>query len=219
LIRKLIRKGLAVIISLGVTLSPALLPATAGVAMFATAGCSQSQFDAYLNVIGPAVLDVLQIVAVFSGKAANTSISDKVSADVAAIEKLYADYQSAAASQKAGVQGEIQAAFTTLNSDLGSVFQLAQVSDKNTQAKITVLVGLIETGVNLALAVINPPVAAASLKGAQSPSLTAAQLVSSFNATLTAKTGNAKVDALTPKLAKLHVHGKFVRMVTFGAAK
>jgi hypothetical protein len=36
-----------------------------------------------------------------------------------------------------------------------------------------------------------------------------------YNSILAAKTGNAAVDALTPKL-KLHRHSKFVRSVTFG---
>ncbi len=48
--------------------------------------------------------------------------------------------------------------------------------------------------------------------------LTASQFVSSFNATLTAKTGNADLDRVTAGL-RIHVHGKAARWVTAGVLK
>ena len=48
--------------------------------------------------------------------------------------------------------------------------------------------------------------------------LTARQFVSSFNATLTAKTGNAELDRVTAGL-RVHVHSKAVRWATGGVLK
>ena len=48
--------------------------------------------------------------------------------------------------------------------------------------------------------------------------LTASEFVSSFNATLTAKTGNAELDRVTAGL-RVHVHGKVVRWVSGGILK
>jgi hypothetical protein len=177
-------------------------------------GCSVSQFDTYLNAIVPAVVDILDIVAAFQGKVLPTNqdaLPAKISADVAAVENIEATYQSAAASAKPGLLGEVNAAFTTLNSDLSSVEQLAQISDPKTQAQVQVLIGLVESGVQLAegLVSVSP----------NAPKLTPGELVDSFNKTLDAKTGNAKVDAIRGKLHRVHAHSKLVRLVTFGRAK
>lgn len=176
-------------------------------------GCSVSQFEAYLNAIAPAVLDVLQIISVFNGKAVNTALPAKIDADVKGIETLYADYEKADATGKTGLQNEINAAFTVLNSDLSVVFQMAQISDPKVQSKIIVLVGLIQSGVMLAEALVNPP----TTVSANPTKLSPGELVASFNATLKTKTGNAKVDAATAKMHNLHVHGGLVRALTLGA--
>ena len=48
--------------------------------------------------------------------------------------------------------------------------------------------------------------------------MTASEFVASFNATLTAKTGNVELDQATAGL-KIHVHGKVERWVTGGVVK
>ena len=50
------------------------------------------------------------------------------------------------------------------------------------------------------------------------PPLTASEFVNSYNATLTAKTGNAALDRATAGL-KIHVHGKVARWATAGMLK
>lgn len=163
------------------------------VASLSLAGCSTAQFDAFLNVIGPAVSDIIQIIAIVKGTPADLTPVAKIDADVAAVEKLYSDFQAAGTSAQPGVQAAINAGFTTLNADLGQVFSLAQVSNPASQAKITALVSLVETGVQLAEGVVNT-------KGPHvSETFTAKQLKSSFNQVLTAKTGNSAVDAFTAK--------------------
>lgn len=179
-------------------------------------GCNASQFEAVLNEIGPAISTILQIVALVQGGAANTALPAKVSADVAALEKLYADFEAANSTSKGSIEAEIQAGFTTLNADLSSVFSIAQVSDKNTQAKITALIGLVESAVQIAEAAIPTPTPATARVAPVK--LDAESFVSSFNKILTAKTGNQEVDEKTPHL-RIHHHGMFLRVVSFGAAQ
>lgn len=178
-------------------------------------GCSSSTFISVLNEIAPAVTDVLQIVALLKDKSVDTSLPAKISADVAALESLYSAFETADASAKGNIKAEIQAAFTTLNSDLSAIFTLAQVSDPMTQAKITALIGLIQVAVSIAEAVIS----SVDLAKTSSPSIvTASELAVAYDRILVAPTGNAKVDAYT-KTHLIHNHGSLVRHLSLGIAK
>lgn len=186
--------------------------------MIAT-GCSVTQFDAVLNEVGPAVTTILDIIALIKGVPVNTALASKVTADVAAIETLDTDLITATAASAPGIRGDINAGFTVLTQDLGSIFVLANVSDVNTQAKLTALIDLIQSAVNIAEAAIpgNTPTSMRTLRfGATSiPNLDASTLVGSWNQILVAKTGNKFVDAYTPK-HKLHYHSKVWRIATAG---
>ena len=201
--KQLLRSSLAAVLCAALIIVPAIV----------VSGCSVSQFEAVLNQVGPAVETVLEIVALVKGTQQNSAIVPKIEADTSALEKLYTDFQASATANKGSIEAEINAAFVTLNSDLGTVFAVAQVSDQNTQAKITALVGLIQSAVKIAEAAIPSP-APAAVKPLE---LNAGQLVDSYNKILVAKTGNPAVDKLTPKL-KLRMHGKFVRFVSLGLA-
>lgn len=198
-----------------------LAVALTGAMTFGLAGCSVSQFNTYLNAVVPALVDVLDIIAVFKGQAIPTNQSAlpaKIAADVAAVESIEATYQSAAAANKPTLEGEINAAFTTLNTDIGQVEQLAQISDPKTQAQVQVLIGLVESGVQLAEGLV-PATASANANNTDASKLTPNELVDSFNKTLSAKTGNVKVDAIRPKLHRVHAHSLMVRVLSFGKAK
>jgi hypothetical protein len=179
-----------------------------------TGGCNVAEFDAVLNEVGPAVSTILQIIAIFKGAPANLAVVSKIDADVKSLESLFNDFQAASVANKGSIEAEINGVFATLQADLGTVFSVAQVSDVNTQAKITALVGLIQSAVQIAEAAIPSSNAAAS----KPVVLDASSFVDSYNKILTAKTGNAAVDALTPK-HKIHNHSKFVRVVSLGFAK
>ena len=176
--------------------------------------CTVSQFEAVLNEVAPAVTTVIEIIALVKGVPANTAPAAKIASDVAGLEALYTTWQTDSAAAKPGIEGQINAGFAVLQSDLTTVFSIAQVSDPNTQAKITALVGLIDSAVQIAEAAI-PNSTPKSLKPL---TLDANGLVVSWNQILTAKTGNVAVDSYTPK-HKLHVHGKFLRLVTVGIVK
>lgn len=178
-------------------------------------GCSAAQFIQVLNEVGPAVGVILQIVALSKGTTANLALQTKVDADTAALNKLYEDFESSATANKGSVDAEINGAFSTLQNDLSQVFVLAQVSNPNTQNKLTSLVGLIQGLVQIAEAAV-PSTAPAAL--AKAPAVSADQFIKTWNKTLTAKTGDAKVDAFTAS-HQYHRHNAFVRMLTFGKAQ
>lgn len=185
---------------------------------FGLAGCSVSQFNTYLNAIVPAVVDILDIVAAFKGQplpTAQSTLPAKIQADIASVESLESTFQSASAANKPGIEGELNAAFSTLNTDISAVEQLANISDPKTQAQLQVLVGLVESGVELAEGLIPSSTAAAALNAKLSPG----DLVDSFNKTLSAKTGNTNVDAIRGKLHRVHAHPLFERIFSFNHAK
>src|SRR6185312_2379791 len=124
-----------------------LTPILACVLCACMVGCTfnASQFEQVLNEVAPAVQTIIEIIALVQNKPANVAISTKIGADTAALEKMYADFQAAQPANKADVEKEINAGFTALNADLSSVFAVAQVSDANTQAKVTALISLIQT--------------------------------------------------------------------------
>lgn len=178
-------------------------------------GCNQSQFDAVLNEVGPAVSTILQIVILVKGGTLNTSLVAKITADTASLKSLYNDFSAAnSTDSKTSIEAAIATNFATLNADLGTVFALAQVSDPNTQAKVTALIGLVESAVQIAEAAIPSTKAQAIRPLALNPS----SLVDSYNKILVAKTGNAKVDAATPNM-EIHIHGWLVRHATAGMLK
>jgi hypothetical protein len=96
------------------------------------------------------------------------------------------------------------------------VLQAAQVSDANTQTKITLLANLVAGTVQAITAVIPSCQNAETrqeFKAAPPYSLTT--FTAHYNSVLIAPTGNAAVDAATPKL-KLYRHSKLARSVTLG---
>jgi hypothetical protein len=196
--------------SLAVFLSLVLL-----LASFGTAGCTSAQFTTVLNEVGPAVGVILQIVSLAKGVPVNGSLSAKVTADTAALNTLYTGLTTAVAADKGNVEKQINDAFVVLQADLNSIFTLAQVSNPNTQTKLTSLIGLVAGLVQIAEAAIPTT---APLAAAKAPAVSEADFVSTWNKTLTAKTGDARVDAYTAA-HQYHRHGKLVRVLSFGAAQ
>ncbi len=100
------------------------------------------------------------------------------------------------------------------------------IKDAATQAKITAVVGLVVAEVQ-SLAALLPLVnansspqmmAMAASQAKKQPALTAGDFVASYNATITAKTGNAELDRATAGL-QIHMHGKLARWSTAGLLK
>lgn len=185
------------------------------IASLAFAGCTTAQFIQVLNEVPPAISTILQIIALAENKPANTALPAKIAGDVATLEKLYYDFQAAKIDMRPGIESDIGGAFLALNQDLSMVLKMAQVSNPNTQAKITALISLVETAVQIAEAAIPASAKSATLAPVH---LNASAVVDSFNKILVAKTGVPNVDAATPHM-RLHLHSNFVRAMSMGRAK
>ena len=186
--------------------------------MFCTA-CSTawvSTLDSILAAAAPALINILQIVAVANGQPVNSNLAAKITADATVIKTLAADFAKASAGSAPGVCQQLQAAVSAYQADQQLVLQVAQVSDANTQTKITLLADLVAGTVNAITAVIPSCQNAASSQSMRiAPPYSVSTFAAHYNSILAAKTGNAAVDAATPKL-KLHRQSKFARSVTFG---
>jgi hypothetical protein len=187
-------------------------------AMFCTA-CSTawvSTLDSILAAAAPALISILQIVAVANGQPVNANLAAKINADASIIKTLAGDFAKASSGSVPGVCQQLQSAVSVYQADQQLVLQIAQVGDSNTQTKITLLADLVAGTVNAIIAVIpscQNTVVARNVKTA--PSYSVSTFADHYNSILLAPTGNAAVDAATPSL-KLHRHSKLVRAVTFG---
>jgi hypothetical protein len=198
-----IRKTLVIVLSL---------------AMVCTA-CSAawvSTLDSILAAAAPALVNILQIVAVANGQPVNANLAAKINADATIIKTLAGDFAKASSGSTPGVCQQLQAAVTVYQADQQLVLQIAQVGDPNTQTKITLLAELVAGTVNAIMAVIPSCQNAARTRNMKTaPSYSVSTFADHYNNILLAPTGNAVVDAATPKL-KLHQHSKLLRTVTFG---
>ncbi len=194
----------------------AILATVISVAMFCTA-CSTawvSTLDSILSAAAPALVNILQIVAAAEGQPVNSALSAKINVDATAIQQLAGDFASASTGSAPGVCQQLQAAIGAYQADQQLVLQVAQVSDANTQNKITLLANLVGGTVAAIVAVIPSCENAAYRREAQT-GYSASSFATYYNSILVARTGNAAVDALTPGL-KLHQHSKLVRWASFG---
>src|ERR1700716_400845 len=198
-----IRKTLVIVLSL---------------AMVCTA-CSTawvSTLDSILAAAAPALVNILQIVAVANAQPVNANLAAKIDADATSIKTLAGDFAKASSGSAPGVCQQLQAAVNVYQADQQLVLQIAQVGDSNTQTKITLLADLVAGTVDAILAVIPSCQNVAVTRNMKTaPSYSVSTLADHYNSILLAPTGNAAVDAATPSL-KLHRHSKLVRAVTFG---
>lgn len=191
-------------------------------------GCSTAwvtTLDSILAAAAPALVNILQIVALSTGKPMNSQLATKIDGDAAAVKQDAADFANASAAAAPGACSQLQAALDVYEQDLPSVLAVAQVSNPATQNKIATISALV-VGVFSSIAPLIPncqaPSAAILTARARlttaAPPLALKNFVSSYNTVLVEKTGDASVDAATPNM-KLHYHSKAVRVLTLGIAK
>ena len=187
-------------------------------------GCSVawvSTLDNILVAAAPALINILQIIAIAKGAPVNGTLSAKITADAAAIKTLATSFAGASALAAPGACSQLQAAITTYSSDEAQVLALAQVSDPATQQKVIVLSSLVAGTISGILAVIpncsQAAAARATLARSNAVPLPLKGFIASYNAKLVEKTGNAAVDTYTAK-HKVHVHSGVVRALSLGMA-
>ncbi|MGB6249509.1 MAG: hypothetical protein WCC78_16075 [Terriglobales bacterium] len=176
-----------------------------------------STLDSILAAAAPALINILQIVSVANSEPMNSTLAAKIDDDAVAIKTLAADFAKDGGSNACTI---LQNAVATYQVDQALVLQLAQVKDSNTQTKIALLADLVSGTIGAITAVIPAcQPSTASPKSADVERLLKLEhFVASYNVILTARTGNAPVDAATPKLV-IHQHSKVARYVSLGVLK
>jgi hypothetical protein len=197
------------------------------------AGCSTAWIGAAEQIVAaliPAAANILALVATLEGKTVTTAdlqliqnAGTQAGADLQLIQTLIAQYQKADASAKPGILNHIQTAIHTVQANLNGLLPALHIQDAATQTKITAVVGIVLSEVQSLAAIVPlvnpnaPPqmTATATKQAKMHPPLSAGQFVASYNATMTAKTGNAELDRATGGL-QIHLHGKLARWGTAG---
>lgn len=201
------------------------------------AGCSTAwigQAEEIVAALIPAAANLIALVAALQGKTVSAAdlqtiqnAGTQAGADLQLIQALVAAYQKADAAAQPGILNQIESAIGAVQGSLQGLLPALHIQDAATQAKITAVVGIVLSEVQ-SLAAILPvlkagPTLSQSTRKDGTPNvakapLSASEFVSSYNATITAKTGNAVLDRATAGL-RIHAHGKLARWGTLGALK
>jgi hypothetical protein len=180
----------------------------------------------------PATANLVALVATVRGMGLSASdlqtiqsTSSQVQADLQLIQSLIAEYQKADAAAQPGLLSQIQTETSVVESSLNELLPALHVKDAATQSKVTAVVGLLLSEMESMVAVLpalksgSPATARSSglPKTKRSP-LTASEFVSSYNATMTAKTGNKTLDRAATGL-QIHLHSRLERWISAGLLK
>jgi hypothetical protein len=181
----------------------------------------------------PATANLVALVATLQGK--NVSEADlqmiqsagsQAGADLQLMQSLITQYQKADAASQPGLLNQIQASMTAVQSTLNGLLPALHIKDAATQTKITAVIGILLSEVESVAAIVplvnssaSPGMMAMAAKQVRKqPPLPASEFVASYNATMTAKTGNAELDHAAAEM-RIHAHGKFARWASAGILK
>lgn len=171
----------------------------------------------------PAAANLLTLIEALDGKGVSTqdlqtmqSASTQAQTDLQLINTLVTQYQQATdAVTQATLLAKIQTAITTVQTNLSALLPALHITDAATQAKVAAVIGLILAEVQSLEAIIplvqSPATSSITVAKASGtlktkkvkPPLSASQFRASYNAIMTAKTGNATLDGAAAK-CKLH---------------
>jgi hypothetical protein len=181
----------------------------------------------------PAAANIVALVAALQGKSVSASDLETIQnagaqagADLQLLQSLIATYQKADATEQPGILNQIQAAINAAQVTMGGLLPALHIKDAATEAKITAVVGIVLSEIQSLAAIVPmvdasaaPATVATAVKQVKKqPPLTASEFVASYNATLTAKTGNTDLDRATAGM-RIHLHGKFARWASAGLLK
>ncbi len=192
-----------------------------------------SEAEQIVAALIPAAANILTLVTALHGQSVSAedlktiqSTGSQVGVDLQLIESLLTAYQTADAAARPGLLNQIQTTTNTVQSNLGSLLPALHIQDETTQAKVSAVIGLVLSEVESLSAIVplvNPSaspamMAMAAKQATKQAPLTANEFVVSYNATITAKTGNAAVDHATAGM-RIHMHGKLERWASLGLLK
>jgi len=205
-------------------------------------GCSTNwiaEVEQIVAVLVPAAGNLMTLVATLEGK--NISAGDlatiqnagkEADADLQLIQSLVAAYEKADDAVKPAILNQIQNSLAAVQGNLQGLLMGLHIKDTATQTKITGVVGILISEVQslgTVLPLVQGDAPAAALRAADSrrrlsphssvkAPLSASEFVRSYNATLTAKTGNAELDRATSVL-QIHLHSRVERVASAGMLK
>lgn len=198
--------------------------------------CSTSWVGEAEQIVGaliPATANLVTLVAALQGNSVTAAdlqtiqnAGSQAGADLQLMQSLIAQYQKADAAAQPGLLNQIQAALSTVQATLNELLPALHIKDAATQTKIAAVIGILLSEVESMAAIVplvkagaSPAMMTMEAKQVkkQAP-LTAGEFVASYNATMTAKTGNAQLDGATAGL-RIHGHQKVVRWVSAGWLK
>jgi hypothetical protein len=181
----------------------------------------------------PATANLVALVATLQGKSISAAdlqtiqtAGAQAGTDLQLMQSLITQYQKADAAAQPGLLNQIQAAMSAVQATLNGLLPALHIKDAATQAKITAVIGILLSEVESVAAVVplvdvsaSPEMMTMAAKQVKKqPPLTASEFVGSYNATMTAKTGNAALDHATAGM-RIHVHQKVVRWASAGWLK
>jgi hypothetical protein len=199
-------------------------------------GCSTAWIGEAEQIVAaliPAAANILTLVTALHGQSVSAedlktiqSTGAQVGSDLQLIGSLLTAYQRADAASQPVLLNQIQTATSAVQSSLGSLLPALHIQDETTQAKVSAVIGLVLSEVESLSAIVplvNPSaspamMAMAAKQAKKQPPLTANEFVASYNATITAKTGNAALDHATAGM-RIHMHGTSERWASLGMLK
>jgi hypothetical protein len=191
------------------------------------------QAEQVVAALIPAATNIVALVAALQGKSVSAadlqtiqSAGAQAGAGLQLIQSLIAAYQKADATVQPGILNQIQTAIGAVQSNLQGLLPALHIQDAVTQAKITAVVGIVLSEVQSLAAIVplvssnaSPVMMAKAVAQTKTRApLGTEEFVKSYNATLTAKTGNVDLDRATVGF-QIHVHGKAARWASVGMLK
>lgn len=192
-----------------------------------------SEAEQIVAALIPAMANLVTLSAMLQGKSVSTAdlqtierAGAQVGTELQLMQSLIQQYEKADAAAQPGVLSQIQAAMNGAQSTLDGLVPALHITDTASQAKIAAVVGVLLSEVESVAAIVplvspsaSPGMTAlAARQVKKQPPLSASEFVHSYNATLTAKTGDSELDRAATGL-QIHLHGKLARWVSAGLLK
>lgn len=174
-------------------------------------GCTTAWTGEASNIIAvliPAVQAILGLIAALGARIPDTAVQavtdwgSQAQAGLQQIKDLIDQYNNAEANAKPGLLVEIQTAAQTIVNNLNSILPTLHVLDPATQQKVTAVANAVLAELEALLSVIpvlQGKLPLGHLRETRHALLDSGHFVERFNETMTAPTGDAQVDELTPE--------------------
>jgi hypothetical protein len=191
-------------------LKKSILAVALAVTMFTTA-CSTSWVSeaiAITNALLPVAVNVIQLVAAMQGSGASSSadvaLAQKwaatVSADLTLVRTLLTQYNAATAADKPNFLAKLSDALQVVNGDLGMLLPALHISNPQTQAKVTAMVGLVAAEISAIQALVGAAQGKTSLPRNAPKAMDAKSFQGAYRTLVKAPTGYAPLDQATTAL-------------------